>query len=175
MALALAFVSLALISGIAYIVVLAGATGTAERLLVDRAARVVEAQVEAIQSRLDPVTEPARADRGACRLGRIDIKSPVAMREALWAMMRQVPAVSSAAFGTLDLRLYRVVRRLDGSIMRDDVSLLDTAAGLRAVPRAADQPSHLLGRIVLERDGATSRCSMCARRSGASTMPSSAA
>jgi adenylate cyclase len=37
-ALALAFVSLALISGIAYIVVLAGATGTAERLLVDRAA-----------------------------------------------------------------------------------------------------------------------------------------
>ena len=41
-ALALAFVSLALISGAAYIVVLAGATGTAERLLVDRAARVVD-------------------------------------------------------------------------------------------------------------------------------------
>ena len=49
-ALALAFVSLALISGIAYIVVLAGATGTAERLLVDRAARVVEGQVTTIRS-----------------------------------------------------------------------------------------------------------------------------
>ncbi len=43
-ALALAFVALSLISGIAYIVVLAGATNTAERLLVDRTGRVVEAQ-----------------------------------------------------------------------------------------------------------------------------------
>ena len=34
-ALALAFVSLALISGVAYIAVLTGATGTAERLLVE--------------------------------------------------------------------------------------------------------------------------------------------
>ncbi len=53
-AMAFAFVSLALISGIAYIVVLAGATGTAERLLVDRAARVVDAQVDLVRSRLDP-------------------------------------------------------------------------------------------------------------------------
>ena len=56
-ALALAFVSLALISGVAYIVVLAGATGTAERLLVDRAQRVVDEQVATVKSRLDPVTE----------------------------------------------------------------------------------------------------------------------
>jgi len=35
-------------SGIAYIVVLAETTNTAERLLVDRAARVVDAQVGAI-------------------------------------------------------------------------------------------------------------------------------
>ena len=41
-ALALAFVSLALISGVAYIAVLAGATGTAERLLVDRAERATQ-------------------------------------------------------------------------------------------------------------------------------------
>ena len=54
-ALALAFVSLALISGVAYIVVLAGATGTAERLLVDRAQRVVDEQVATVKSRLDPV------------------------------------------------------------------------------------------------------------------------
>ena len=66
-ALALAFISLSLISGIAYIVVLAGATNTAERLLVDRAARVVDAQVGAITSRLDPVTRPSRDDRGAGR------------------------------------------------------------------------------------------------------------
>jgi len=42
---------LSLISGIAYIVVLAGATNTAEKLLVDRASSVVEAQVGAIRSR----------------------------------------------------------------------------------------------------------------------------
>ena len=53
-ALALAFVSLALISGIAYIVVLADANPIAERLLVDRAARVVDAQVAMVRSRLDP-------------------------------------------------------------------------------------------------------------------------
>ena len=56
-ALALAFVSLALISGIAYIVVLADANPIAERLLVDRAARVVDAQVALVRSRLDPVAE----------------------------------------------------------------------------------------------------------------------
>ena len=56
-ALALAFTSLALISGIAYIVVLTGATSTAERLLVDRAERVVDAQIAMIRSRLDPVQE----------------------------------------------------------------------------------------------------------------------
>lgn len=55
LALILAFVSLSLISGVAYIVVLAGATGTAERLLVDRYARLVDAQVAVVRSRLDPV------------------------------------------------------------------------------------------------------------------------
>ena len=55
-ALALAFASLALISGVAYIVVLTGATGTAERLLVDRAGSVVEKQVALVRGRLDPVT-----------------------------------------------------------------------------------------------------------------------
>ena len=48
-ALALAFASLALISGVAYIVVLTGATGTAERLLVDRAGSVVEKQVAMVK------------------------------------------------------------------------------------------------------------------------------
>ena len=56
-ALALAFVSLALISGIAYIVVLAGATGTAERLLVDRAARVVEGRSR--RSRTGSIRSPS--------------------------------------------------------------------------------------------------------------------
>src|SRR5882724_2962448 len=116
-ALALAFVSLALISGIAYIVVLAGATGTAERLLVDRAARVVDAQVALVRSRLDPVAEHLELIAALAAHGRLDINSPVDMREALWVMMTKVPAISSAGFATFDLRMDRVIRRPDGQIM----------------------------------------------------------
>ena len=72
-ALALAFVSLSLISGVAYIVVLAGASGTAERLLVDRAARVVDGQVALVRSRLDPVGEQLELIAGLAAAGRIDI------------------------------------------------------------------------------------------------------
>ena len=113
-ALALAFISLSLISGIAYIVVLAGATNTAERLLVDRAARVVDAQVGVITSRLDPVTGHLEMIAALAANGRLDINSPVEMREALWVMMTQVPPVSSAAFATFDLKLDRVVRLPEG-------------------------------------------------------------
>jgi len=128
-ALALAFASLALISGIAYIVVLAGATGTAERLLVDRAGSVIERQVAAIHSRLDPVTEQLELLAALLAAGRVEVDSPVAVREALAIMMRRVPAVSIAAFGTLDLQLHRAVRHPDGSIGRDTVSLTDLQRG----------------------------------------------
>ena len=128
-ALALAFVSLALISGVAYIVVLAGATNTAERLLVDRAERVVEAQLGIIRGRLDPVTEHLEMIAALAANARLDINSPVDMREALWVMMKQVPAVSSAAFATFDLKLERVYRRADGEVVRDTVSLVDLPRG----------------------------------------------
>lgn len=130
MALALAFVSLALISGAAYIVVLAGATGTAERLLVDRAARVVDAQVSLVRSRLDPVSEQLDLIASLAAAGRIDIESPVDVREALAVMMAQVPAVSAAGFATLDLKLHRAVREPDGQIRRDTISLVDQPQGL---------------------------------------------
>jgi adenylate cyclase len=123
-ALALAFVSLSLISGIAYIVVLAGATGTAERLLVDRAARVVEGQVTTIKNRLDPITEQLELIAALAAAGRIDVDSPVAVRESLAVMMARVPEISVAAFATLDLQLHRALRRPDGTITRDTVSLL---------------------------------------------------
>ena len=123
-ALALAFVSLALISGIAYIVVLAGATGTAERLLVDRAARVVEGQVATIKNRLDPITEQLELIAALAAAGRVDIDSPVAVREALAVLMGRVPEISVAAFATLDQQLHRAFRRPDGTIGRDTVSIL---------------------------------------------------
>ena len=129
-ALALAFISLSLISGIAYIVVLAGATNTAERLLVGRAARVVDAQVGAITSRLDPVTGHLEMIAALAANGRLDINSPVEMREALWVMMTQVPPVSSAAFATFDLKLDRVVRLPEGEVLRDSVSLAELPRGL---------------------------------------------
>lgn len=129
-ALALAFVSLALISGIAYIVVLAGATGTAERLLVDRAARLVDEQAALLQSRLEPVTEHLELIAALAAHGRIDINSPVDMREALAVLMTKVPAVSSAAFATFDLKLHRAVRHPDGQVTRDTVSLVDLPRGL---------------------------------------------
>src|SRR6185436_4580822 len=109
-ALALAFASLALISGAAYIVVLAGATGTAERLLVDRAASVVERQIATVRSRLDPVTQQLELIASLAAAGRIEIDSPVAVREALAVMIQHAPHVSVAAFGTLDLQLHRAVR-----------------------------------------------------------------
>lgn len=129
-AMALAFVSLALISGVAYIVVLAGATGTAERLLVDRAARVVDAQVDLVRSRLEPVGEQLELIASLAAAGRIDIELPVDMREALAVMMTRVPAVSAAGFATLDLKLHRAVRERDGQIHRDTISLIDTPRGL---------------------------------------------
>jgi class 3 adenylate cyclase len=129
-ALALAFTSLSLISGIAYIVVLTGATTTAERLLVDRAERVVDAQVAMIRSRLDPVQEHLELIAALAAAGRIDIDSPVAMREALAVMMTRVPAVSIAAFATLDLQLHRAERRPDGQVIRDTVPLLNLPRGL---------------------------------------------
>src|SRR5882757_5573527 len=124
-ALALAFASLALISGIAYLVVLAGATGTAERLLVDRAARVVDAEVAVVRSPRDPVAEHLELIAALAAHGRLDISSPVEMREALWVMMTRVPAISSAAFATFDLQLNRILRRPDGQVTRDTISLVD--------------------------------------------------
>ena len=129
-ALALAFVSLALISGIAYIVVLAGAANTTERLLVDRYERVVDAQLAAIRSRLDPVTDNLQMIAALAANGRLDINSPIDMREALWVMMTQVPAVSSAFFATFNLQLQRVIRRPDGEIIRDTVPLVSQPRAL---------------------------------------------
>ena len=139
-ALALAFVSLALISGIAYIVVLAGANNATERLMVDRAQSIVEAQVSAIRIRLDPVTGHLEMIAALAANGRLDINSPVDMREALWIMMTQVPPVSSAGFATFDLKLEEVVRRPDGKIVRDTVSLVDLPQGLERF--RALQTSH---------------------------------
>jgi class 3 adenylate cyclase len=129
-ALAVAFASLALVSGIAYIVVLTGATGTAERLLLDRAGSVVDRQVAMIQSRLDPVTERLEFLASLIAAGRIDVDSPVAMREALAVLMERLPTVSVAAFGTLDLQLHRAVRHPDGAITRDTVPLTELRRGL---------------------------------------------
>ena len=141
-ALATAFISLSVVSGIAYFVVLAGATNTAERLVVAGAARVVEAQVSAIRTRLDPVQGHLELIAALAANGRLDVNSPIDMREALWIMMSEVPPISSAAFATFDLKLDRVIRRPDGTVLRDSVSLADLPRGLgscelRPVRRAA--------------------------------------
>jgi class 3 adenylate cyclase len=122
-ALAFAFSSLALISGAAYIAVLAGATGTTERLLVDRAGRVIDAQISMVKSRLDPVAEQLELIAGLAAEGRIDVDSPVAMREALAVMMARMPAISIAAFGSLDLQLQLVIRRPGGALVRESQPL----------------------------------------------------
>jgi hypothetical protein len=90
-ALALAFISLSLISGIAYIVVLAGATNTAEKFVLDRAGRVVDAQTASIKIKLDAVTDRLQMVAALAGSGRLDISSPVDVRETLWVMMTQVP------------------------------------------------------------------------------------
>ena len=150
-ALALAFISLSLISGIAYIVVLAGATNTAEKFVVDRAARVVDAQVASIRIRLDAVTDHLQMVAALAGSGRLDISSPVDMREALWVMMTQVPSISSAAFATFDLKMVRVIRRPDGQVIRDTVSLADLPRGMERFRELQTSACHLLGRAVLER------------------------
>jgi class 3 adenylate cyclase len=129
-ALALAFISLALISGIAYIFVLAGASSTVDRLLVDRAARVVDQQVGLVRSRLDPVTEHLEFVAALAAHGRLDITSPVDVREALWVMMTKVPAISSASFASFNLKVERVARLPDGSVIRDTLSLVNLPRGM---------------------------------------------
>jgi class 3 adenylate cyclase len=122
-ALALAFGSLAMISGIAYIAVLAGATGTTERLLVDRAARVVEAQVTMVKSQLDPVAAQIQFIAALASERRVDIDSPIEMRETLAVMLAQNPAISIATVGTMHDQLHRAIRRPDGTIVRDTVAI----------------------------------------------------
>ena len=146
-ALALAFVSLALISGIAYIIVLAGATGTAERLLVDRAQRVVDQQVAMVKSRLDPVTVQLELVAALIAAGRIDIEQPVAVREALAVMMTRVPGVSAAAFATLDLQLHRAVRHADGMVVRDTVSLVGSTQGMERFRKLQTSHSTFWGEL----------------------------
>lgn len=127
---ALAFVFLALTSGVAYVVVLTDATGAAERRLVDRAARIVDAQVALLRSRLDPVTEHLELIADLIAHGRLSIESPVEIREALVVAMTRVPAVSTAAFASFDLRLHRAQRQADGLMAGDTVSLLQQPRGL---------------------------------------------
>jgi len=126
----MAFVSLAVVSGAAYLIVLTGATGTAERLLVGRTERVVESQVALIQSRLDPITDQLELLASLAAAGRIDISVPVDVREALAVAMTRMPAVSAIAFGTLDLQLHRAIRHPDGVITRDTVKLSELPHGL---------------------------------------------
>ncbi|WP_085936909.1 adenylate/guanylate cyclase domain-containing protein [Enhydrobacter aerosaccus] len=130
-ALALAFGSLALISGIAYFAVLAGATGTTERLLVDRAGRVIEAQVSMVRSHLDPVTEQLELVAALAADGRIDISSRVAVRETLAVMVAKTSPVSIAAFAGLDLEVDRAIRLPDGAIMRDTIPITKLPGTLR--------------------------------------------
>jgi adenylate cyclase len=126
-ALALAFGSLALISAVAYIAVLAGAAGTTERLLIDRAGRVIDAQVSMVRSQLEPVRQQVELVAGLAAEGRIDIDSPVAVRETLAVLVAKTPAISIATFGTLDNQLHRAIRRPggtpNGTIVRDTVPL----------------------------------------------------
>lgn len=146
-ALALAFVSLAAVSGAAYIIVLAGATGTAERLIVDRTGRQIEAQIALIESRLDPITDQLEFLAALAAAGRIDIDSPVAMREALAVAMTRMPAVSVAAFGTLDLQLHRAVRHPDGVVMRDTVKLAEFPRGLERFREMATSHATFWGAL----------------------------
>jgi hypothetical protein len=147
-ALALAFVSLSLISGLAYIVVLAGATGTAERLLVDRAGRVVEGQVAMVKSRLDPVAVHLELIASLAAAGRIEVDSPVAMREALAVMMGRLPGVSVAAFGSLDYQLNRVIRRPDGTLARDSISLTQLSRNLERFRQLQTAPKTFWGELL---------------------------
>jgi adenylate cyclase len=146
-ALALAFVSLAVVSGAAFIIVLSGATGTAERLLVDRTGRVVEAQIALIQSRLDPIADQLELLAGLAAAGRIDIASPVDVRESLAVAMAHMPAVSEVAFATLDLQLDRAIRRSDGVIVRDTVKLSTFPRGLERFREMATSHATFWGAL----------------------------
>ena len=129
-ALVLAFVSLSLFSGAAYLIVLTGATGTADRLLIDRAERIIENQISLVRRQLDPVTDNLEMIAALVGSGRIDIESPVDVREALRVMMGRVPEVSFAAFATLDLKLHGVARTPEGTFTSSTSSLLDQPRGL---------------------------------------------
>jgi class 3 adenylate cyclase len=146
-ALALAFVLLAVISGAAYIIVLYGATGTAERLLVARAQRVVEAEVAAVRSRLDPVTIQLELVAALIASGRIDIEQPVAVREAMAVMLSKVPGVSAVAFATLDLQLHRALRHPDGMVVRDTVSLVGFPQGMERFRKLQTSHSTFWGEL----------------------------
>jgi class 3 adenylate cyclase len=145
--LALAFVSLAVVSGAAYLIVLTGATGTAERLLVGRTERVVESQVALIQSRLDPITDQLELLASLSAAGRIDINVPVDVREALAVAMTRMPAVSAIAFGTLDLQLHRAIRHPDGVITRDTVKLSELPHGLERFRKMATSHETFWGEL----------------------------
>jgi hypothetical protein len=83
--------------------------------------------------------------------GRLDISSPVDMREALWVMMTQVPRSRAPPSPPSISSWTASLRRPDGQVIRDTDLPARPAARPGALPRAADLASHLLGRAVLER------------------------
>ena len=93
-------------------------------------ASVVEKQVALVRGRLDPVTSQLELMAALMAAGRVAVDFPVNVREALAVMMSRAPAVSVAAFGTLDLQLHRAVRHPDGVVTRDTISLTELSRGL---------------------------------------------
>ena len=174
-ALALAFISLSLISGIAYIVVLAGATNTAEKFAA-RPRRPGRRRPDGIDQDQARCRHRPSADGRRARRQRPP-RHQLASRHARGAVGDDDPGAGDLECRLRHLRPQAGARRPPSRRPGDPRHRLPGRPAARpgTLPRAADLAMSPSGARCSGTTSCSSRCSTSARRSGASTTPSSAA
>lgn len=145
-ALTLGFLAVAGIAAASFAWTVFGAGETTERLLLDRSRRILDAEVQALRERLDPVADQlAYVARLAAR-GRIDITSAAAMSDTLVTFVERLPQTSGAGFVGLDLTAYRA-RRIDGRVLFDAMPVYDVPGGYERFVKMRSEDGPIWGDI----------------------------
>lgn len=127
-ALAIGFLIVAAIAAGSFAWTVFGAGDATARLLLDRNRRILDAEVQILRDRLDPVADHLAYIARLAARGRVDITSPAAMSDTLVTVVERLPQISGAAFAGLDLTTFRA-RRLDGAVLFDTMSVFDVPGG----------------------------------------------
>ncbi|MBL8675340.1 MAG: cache domain-containing protein, partial [Rhodospirillales bacterium] len=136
-ALAVGFLAVAVIAAGAFTITVLGAADTTQSLLLDRNRRMVEAEIEFVRGRLDPVARQLEFVAALAGRGRLDTGDPGQIMDALASMVEHMPQISGAGFGGGDGTLHRLQRGTSSGKLRRD------SAPLAGVPGAVERFNDL--------------------------------